>query len=226
MPGISSGSVGASSRTRAISRREGGADHQAELAAAVPRPRRQPGDVLEEHARRRPARCACRSLPPGLEVRHSRIRPLSCVAQVGLDRVEAHEGRQRHRVGLVALEGLARVLLGGGADVAALGVQDHRHAGCDAVDVLDQPLELVFGALRGEVGDLRLEGADQVLGRIDDGGAEIEDARGVAAPVAGELAPAPGPGRRTASSRLRPAAARSMSLNFIPGAPASAARPV
>jgi hypothetical protein len=54
---------------------------------------------------------------------------LAVVAQVGLDRVEAHEGRQRHRVGLVALEGLARVLLGGAADVAALGVQDHRHPG-------------------------------------------------------------------------------------------------
>jgi hypothetical protein len=45
----------------------------------------------------------------------------------------------------------------------------------------------VFGALRGEVGDLRLEGADQVLRGVDDGCAEIEDARGVAAPVGGEL---------------------------------------
>jgi hypothetical protein len=38
-------------------------------------------------------------------------------------------GRQRDGVGLVALEGFAGVLLGGGADVAALGVQDDRHAG-------------------------------------------------------------------------------------------------
>jgi hypothetical protein len=36
---------------------------------------------------------------------------------------------------LVALEGLAGVLLGGGADVAALGVQDHRHLRRGAADV-------------------------------------------------------------------------------------------
>jgi hypothetical protein len=69
-------------------------------------------------------------------------RALAVVAQVGLDRVEAHERRQRHRVGAVALEGLARVLLGGAADVAALGVEDHRHVGRDAADVRDQALEL------------------------------------------------------------------------------------
>ena len=54
------------------------------------------------------------------------------------------------------------------------------------MDVGDQPLELRFGAVRGEVGDLRLEGDDQVLRRVDDGGAELEDARRVAAHRAGK----------------------------------------
>ena len=49
-------------------------------------------------------------------------------------------------------------------------------------DVRHQPLQLRLGALRREVGDLRLEGAHQVVRRIDDGGAEIEDARRIAAP--------------------------------------------
>jgi hypothetical protein len=68
-----------------------------------------------------------------------------------------------------ALEGLDGVLLGGAADVAALGVEDDRDAGMLFVDVGDQRFELVFGAAGGEVGDLRLEAADQVGGGIDDG---------------------------------------------------------
>jgi hypothetical protein len=36
------------------------------------------------------------------------------------------------------------------------------------VNVIDQCFELVFGALGGEVGDLRLERADQIGGGVDD----------------------------------------------------------
>ena len=81
---------------------------------------------------------------------------------------------QGHCVGPVALEHLARVLLGSRPHVAALGVEDHGHARMRVVDVGDEPLERVFGARRGEVRDLRLEGAHQVGGRIDDRPAERE----------------------------------------------------
>lgn len=80
-----------------------------------------------------------------------------------------------------------RILLGGAADVPAFRVQDHRDIRRDLVDVLDQPLELVLGALGREIGDLRLERDHQILGGVDDGRAKVEDARRVALPGAREL---------------------------------------
>ena len=50
-----------------------------------------------------------------------------------------------------------------------------------AAHVLHQPFELVFGAVRGEVGNLRLEGTHQVRRGVHDGGAEVVDAVRVAA---------------------------------------------
>ena len=47
------------------------------------------------------------------------------VLEEGLDRIAAEIGIHGDRVRAVALEGLVRVLLGGAADVAALGVEDH-----------------------------------------------------------------------------------------------------
>jgi hypothetical protein len=44
-----------------------------------------------------------------------------------------------------------------------------------AMDMLDQALELRFGARRGKVGDLRLERAGQVGGGVDDFPTEAED---------------------------------------------------
>src|ERR1035438_3399811 len=78
---------------------------------------------------------------------------LALVAQVGLDRIQAEKGRQRDRIGAVAVENFARVVLGRRPDIAALGVEDYRHAGGAAVDVGDEALELRFGAMGGEVGD-------------------------------------------------------------------------
>jgi hypothetical protein len=166
-PGISSGSVGASARTRSISHPERWRPPPGRAGRCGSRGRRPAGDVLVQQLpgcrRSTSRRWACRSLAAGVGGAAQQEQALAVVGQVGLDRVEAHEGRQRDRVGAVALEGLARVLLGGAADVAALGVQDHRHRRRHAADVLHQPLELVFGAVRGEVGDLRLEGAHQVV---------------------------------------------------------------
>jgi hypothetical protein len=53
-------------------------------------------------------------------------------------------------------------------------------------DVRDELFELGFGAVRGEVGDLRLEGDGQVGGGLDDAGAELVDAGRVAAHRAGQ----------------------------------------
>jgi hypothetical protein len=107
--------------------------------------------------------------------------------EIRLDRIETHVGIHRQRVGAVALEGLARVLLGGGADVAALGVEDHRDAGVLLVDVADQRFELVLGAVRREVGDLRLEGAGEVGRGVGDRLAEFEDGVAAALQMGGEF---------------------------------------
>jgi hypothetical protein len=55
-----------------------------------------------------------------------------------------------------------------------------------AAQVLHQLFELVFGAVRGEIGDLRLEGDRQVGRGIDDGGAKVVDLAGIALQPGGE----------------------------------------
>ena len=55
------------------------------------------------------------------------------------------------------------------------------------MDVLDQGLELVLGAVGCEVGDLGLEAAHQVGGGVDDLRAELEDGVGPALQVGGEF---------------------------------------
>ena len=76
------------------------------------------------------------------------------VGQVGLHGVKTHEGREGDGVGSVALEGFDGVLGGGGADVAAFGVQNHWHVGGGAAHVLYELFQLVFGAVGVEIGDL------------------------------------------------------------------------
>jgi len=84
------------------------------------------------------------------------------------ERVEAEVGIERNRVRLIALECLARIHCRGRADVAALGVQNHRNAGVMLFDVGDALRELLFGADCGIVRDLRLERACPGRGGIDD----------------------------------------------------------
>ena len=106
---------------------------------------------------------------------------LVAAVEEGLHRIAAEIGVDRHRVGAVTIESLDDVVLRRAADVAALGVEDHRHAGMIRVDMLDQSRQRVFGAERGEVGDLRLEGANQIGGGVDDGATEFEHGIGVVA---------------------------------------------
>ena len=114
-------------------------------------------------------------------------RALAVALQIGLHRIETHVGRERDGIGAKALKGFDGVLLGGRTDIATLGVQDDRHMGCHAAHVGHQTLQLLFGAVRGEVGDLGLEGHGQVGRGVDDGGAKVEDLAGVALPVAREF---------------------------------------
>jgi hypothetical protein len=72
-PGISSGRVGQLAHPGQLGR-EGGA-HQAQAAVTVPAAGGQLGHLLEQAVAVGQV-SNCRSLPPGLEVRHSRIRPL------------------------------------------------------------------------------------------------------------------------------------------------------
>jgi hypothetical protein len=60
------------------------------------------------------------------------------------------------------------------------GVQDHGHMGRIAAHVLHQLFELGFGAVGREIGNLRLEGDDQVGRGVDDARAEVIDAARVA----------------------------------------------
>jgi hypothetical protein len=67
------------------------------------------------------------------------------------------------------------------------------------VDVGYQGFELFFSTARREVGDLRLEGADQIGTGVDDGGAEFEN--GVIAPLADGAGNLAGSGSRPTQSR-------------------------
>ena len=79
------------------------------------------------------------------------------------------------RVRAVAPERLLRVVLGGRADVPALGVEHQHDVGVALTDVAADPFERRLGALRGEVGELRLERAHQVGRGVDDRDAEALD---------------------------------------------------
>ena len=132
------------------------------------------------------------------------------------DRIAAEVRVARGGVGPVAAEQLAGVELGGRADVAALGVEDDRHVRMAVSDVRTHRLERSLRALRREMGDLRLEGADEIGGRVDDGEtARSHRARRRARPGAG---PDRGRARRTAATATQ-SAARSLSPKLTPGMP-------
>jgi hypothetical protein len=78
-------------------------------------------------------------------------------------------------------------LLGSAANVATLGIQDDGHRWCHVSDVRDQTFELGFGAVRRKVSDLRLEGADHVVGSVHDGRAKIKNIRGILPQVGGKF---------------------------------------
>jgi hypothetical protein len=84
------------------------------------------------------------------------------------NRVFAHVGIDRDRIGAVAIESLARIHLGRVADVATLGVEQHDGRGRSFADVANARGELGFGAHRAVERDLRFISRRDVECRIDD----------------------------------------------------------
>ena len=116
---------------------------------------------------------------------------------------------------VVALENFARVMLCGRRHIAALGVEDDRDRRMAVANVGDQALQRVFGRRRCEVGDLRLECADEIGGCIDDRLAELEDRIIAGCADARESARGRDRARRTAACRQVLQRAFSISTNFI-----------
>ena len=113
------------------------------------------------------------------------------VLEVGGHRVPAHKGRQGYGVGAKALKRLDGVLLSGVANVAALGIQNHRYLRRGTADVANQLLKLVFGTVGGKVRNLGFEGQRQVGRGVHDGGTKVVDmpsiARRISLEVVGEF---------------------------------------
>ena len=158
--------------------RESRSHHQAQLPVAVPLAVREPCHALVQQLAVGQA-LALQVGASGVGGAAEQKCALAGPPNKRLDRVPTHKGRERHRVSIKAVKRLARVLLGGAADVAPLGVQNHRNAGRHATNMRDQALQLRLGPLRREVGDLRFECNDEVCSGVHDCRAKVKDARGV-----------------------------------------------
>ncbi len=154
---------------------------------------------------------------PGAGIRGAAQQNRAAVGpgEKGQHRVLAHVGIDGDGVGAVALEGLARVGLGGIADVAALRVEDHQRGGRALADVADARGELVLSAQRAVERDLRLVGGGDIGCRIDDAPVEGEQRLRVGAQIRGQFDRGPDRGRRTASRWWRFALGASRSANIM-----------
>jgi hypothetical protein len=163
---------------------EGGADNQGALTIDIPLRAYQTGNSLVK-----PFAADLEKL----QITATRVRcpakdddALVAVGQVGSHRVVSHVGVDRDRIGLEAFESLDRILFGGAADVAALGIKDHGRSRMLAVDMFNQCFELIFRAARGEIRYLGFEAADEVCRGVDNGCAELENGIRLAFEVARE----------------------------------------
>ena len=162
--------------------RVGGTHHQAQLAIQIPWALGQFSNVFVQQrlAFNRGQTLVLQIVTAGVGGATQQESAFAVVLQIGRHRVPAHEGRQGHGVGAVALKSFFGVLLGRAANVTALGVQNDRHMRGHAANMFHQAFELAFGAVRGKVSDLRLEAADQVGCGVHDGGAKVVDLVGIA----------------------------------------------
>ena len=153
--------------------RYGGSYHQTQLASGVPWAGSQSGHPFEqtlamglEHLQIGTSRVGCAA---------QQKDPSSGPGQPGLDRVETHVRVDRDRIGVIALEGLTRILLCSGSDITAFDIEDHGHRRMPVVNMPDECLKLIFCTVRCKVGSLWFEGADQIRSGVDDGRTELQD---------------------------------------------------
>ena len=92
------------------------------------------------------------------------------MGQKRLGRITPHIGIDGHRIGAITLERLGGILFRSAADITALGIEDHRNRRVVGA------LQGIFGAIGCKIGDLRLVGAHQIVGGIDDRPVESENA--------------------------------------------------
>ena len=170
-------------------RRVGGAHHQTQLAVHVPRALRQLRHMLVQQglAGHTGQALALQIVAAGVGGAAQQKSAFARVRQVGLHRIKTHEGRERDRIGPIALKGLDGVLLGGAANVAALGVQNDRHRRGIGPHVVHQALQLRLSAVSGEVGNLGFEGDHQISGGVNDAGAKVKNMIRPTAPSPGQL---------------------------------------
>ena len=136
--------------------------------------------VQQRLSRHRSQALVLQIIAPGVRRTAQQKRALAVVFQIRLHRVKAHEGRERDRVGAIALKGFDGILLGGGANVAALGIQNNRHMRRIAAHVCHELFQLLFSAVRSEVSNLGLERNGQIGCGIDNLRAKIIDLAGIA----------------------------------------------
>ena len=97
------------------------------------------------------------------------------ILKVRLDGIKAHVRRKRDAVSSETFEGLLSIMLGSGADVAALSIKNHGNFRIFAVNAGNQFFELIFRAGRSKASNLRFKGTDQISGRFNDVPAEVQD---------------------------------------------------
>jgi len=162
-----------------------GTDHQHQIAVPVPASRRA---LRDPPVQRQPVDYEIlKVVSPGIRRAAQENGAALGPRKKRQHGILAHVGIDRDRVGIVTLERLAGVRLGGIADVAALGVQDDQRRGSALADVADAGGELGLLAQRAVEGDLGFVGGAQVAGRIDDAAIEGEQRLIVAAQVVGKV---------------------------------------
>jgi hypothetical protein len=134
----------------------GGADHQHQISmpcsSALLRARRPAGTAAGRRQQ------VLEIAGAGIRGAAQQYRAAIGARQKRQHRVLAHVGIDRHRIGAVAIERLARIGLGRVADVVALGVEDDERLRVRGRGCSDARGEFGFGADRAVERDLRLVG--------------------------------------------------------------------
>jgi len=156
--------------------RIGGSDDQHEIAVVIPIPRRTFGHapIQRQAVDVEILKILGAGIGGAAEQDGAAIR----AREKRQHRILAHVGVHGDGIGAVALEGFARIGLGGIADVAALAVENHQGGRRPFADVADACREFLLRAERAVERDLRLVSGGEIGGRVHDAAIELIDAHG------------------------------------------------